>query len=145
VGLGEDSSDAEDDDGAVGRIALHADHELACSSDHPFDEEHGVLTFGARHERASSGADSFCPTQVQGDQPGLRLVGDARSDGLDDHRTVELQGDCHGLVLVACKAPLGDRDPVGGEQHLRVPLVQRAVSLRDGGGHDCSRLALDAR
>ncbi len=145
MGLGEDSSDAEDDDGAVGRIALHADHELACSPDHPLDEEHGVLTFGERQKGASSGADGLVPTEVQSDQPVLRLVADARSDGLDDHRTVEPPGDRCGLVLVAREATLGDGDPVAGEQHLRLPLVQRAETLSYRRGHDCGCLTSGVR
>ncbi len=115
MSLGEDPSDAEDDDGAEERIALHADHELACSPDHPLDEEHGVLTFGERQKRASSGPDGLVPAEVQSDQSALCLVADARSDSLDDHRTVEPPGDGCGLVLVAPEAALGDGDPVAGE------------------------------
>ncbi len=136
VGLGEDSSDAEDDDGAEGGIALHADHELARSPDHPLDEEHGVLTFGERQKRASSGAHGLVPTEVQSDQPVLGLVADARSDRLDNHRTVEPPGDCGGLVLVAREATLGDGDPVAGEQPLRLPFVQRAETLSYRCSHD---------
>ena len=80
VGLGEDPTDAEDDDGAVGRIALHADHELARSSDHPLNEELGVLAFGQRQKRASSGTDGLVPAEIQSDHPVLCLVGDVRSD-----------------------------------------------------------------
>src|SRR5665647_396544 len=42
VSLGEDPSDAEDDDRTEERIALHAAHELARSPDHPLYEQHSV-------------------------------------------------------------------------------------------------------
>ena len=142
VGLGEDPPDAEDDDGTEESVALHADHELARSADHPLDQQHGVLAFGELQQRAGGGPDGLVTAEVQGDQAALCLVGDARPDSLDDHRTAELPCDGHGLVLAARDAALGDGDPVAGEQRLRLPLVQRAAPVGYGVGHDRGRIAL---
>ena len=61
-------------------------------------------------KRAGGSPDGLVPTEVQGDQAVLRLVSDARPDGLDDHRTTELPGDGHGLVLAAARRrPRGRR------------------------------------
>jgi hypothetical protein len=145
VSLSEDAADAEDDDRTEQRIALHTDHELARSADHPFDEQHGVLTFGERQERACGGPDGVVAAKIQGDQAALRLVTDVRSDRLDGHRTAELPGDGLGLVLGACNAAFGNGDPVAGEQRLRLPFVQRAAPVGYGFGHDRRRIASGGR
>ncbi len=66
----------------------------------------------------------------------LGLVGDVRSNYLDDDRAIETSGDSDGLVLSARQAAVGNRDPVLAEKRLRLPLRQGIKSLGNRRGHD---------
>ena len=111
VGLGEDPPDAEDDDGTEESVALHADHELARSAYHPLDQQHGLLAFGELQQRAGGGPDGVVTAEVQSDEAVLRLVGDARPDGLDDHRAVEPPAMATASSSLCARPPSGTAIP----------------------------------
>ena len=84
--LGHGPAEAEGHHGTEGRVALHADHELAAAGDHLLDE-HGLEgVAGALRERGVGRGDLFRRAQLEDDELELGLVLDERADRLHRDR-----------------------------------------------------------